>query len=201
MKHIVYGATFAAALIAMSAPSSATIINLGADLGFQYNGGGSDPAPVPGEHINFIGNVPTLNLAAGTYKITNATGLAGANPNYTAWCYNLLTQSWNWAFVVATASGTTIDYENAGYGNSQAAVAALPPVQNFASTFTLAVPTTVAFTFRDYFVPDNGGGIAINVQPAAGAVPEPATWALMLLGFGGAGLALRRARSRAPATA
>ncbi|NUR45336.1 MAG: PEP-CTERM sorting domain-containing protein [Sphingomonas sp.] len=33
----------------------------------------------------------------------------------------------------------------------------------------------------------------INVTP----VPEPATWALMLLGFGGVGLALRRRRKPA----
>jgi hypothetical protein len=32
---------------------------------------------------------------------------------------------------------------------------------------------------------------------SAGAVPEPATWAMMLIGFGGLGLALRTARRRA----
>ena len=31
--------------------------------------------------------------------------------------------------------------------------------------------------------------------PAVGAIPEPATWAMMLTGFGGAGLLLRRRRS------
>ncbi|WP_010215982.1 PEPxxWA-CTERM sorting domain-containing protein [Sphingomonas sp. PAMC 26621] len=36
-----------------------------------------------------------------------------------------------------------------------------------------------------------------NFQPT-GAVPEPATWAMMLLGFGGIGFALRRLRTRAP---
>ncbi len=35
---------------------------------------------------------------------------------------------------------------------------------------------------------------------AGGAVPEPATWALMLIGFGGAGIGLRSSRRR-PATA
>lgn len=34
-----------------------------------------------------------------------------------------------------------------------------------------------------------------------GGVPEPATWALMLLGFGGAGAAMRAARRRRPALA
>lgn len=34
---------------------------------------------------------------------------------------------------------------------------------------------------------------------AAGAVPEPSTWALMILGFGAIGFAMRRQRSRMPA--
>ena len=34
-----------------------------------------------------------------------------------------------------------------------------------------------------------------NVTPAPGAVPEPATWAMMLLGFGALGSVLRRKRS------
>lgn len=174
--------------------ASAAIVNLGANLGFTYNGGGSDPAPVAGEHLNFIGPVPTLALAAGTYTITNATGLPGANPNYTAWSYNLYTSSWTWAFVIATAAGSAIGFEKAGDGNSQSAVAALASVQNFSTNFTLAAPTVVAFTLRDYYVPDNGGGIALDVEPAAGAVPEPATWAMMLGGFGTIGAAVRRRR-------
>jgi len=30
----------------------------------------------------------------------------------------------------------------------------------------------------------------------AGGVPEPSTWAMMLLGFGGIGMAMRRSRRR-----
>jgi hypothetical protein len=39
------------------------------------------------------------------------------------------------------------------------------------------------------------GGVSTNFEVAAGpGVPEPASWALMILGFGGAGVALRRSR-------
>lgn len=40
----------------------------------------------------------------------------------------------------------------------------------------------------------------VNNQPV-GSVPEPATWAMMLLGFGGMGLAMRRKRNAAVALA
>lgn len=36
----------------------------------------------------------------------------------------------------------------------------------------------------------------VSYDPAPGAVPEPASWALMLLGFGGIGMAMRRSRRR-----
>jgi len=53
---------------------------------------------------------------------------------------------------------------------------------------------------------DNGNGSSLSVQNfirvGTGAVPEPATWAMMMLGLGGVGAALRRnRRSIAPATA
>jgi hypothetical protein len=38
--------------------------------------------------------------------------------------------------------------------------------------------------------------LAISVAGAAAAVPEPATWAMMLLGFGGVGLQMRRQRKQ-----
>jgi hypothetical protein len=43
---------------------------------------------------------------------------------------------------------------------------------------------------------DNGGGFTATLALAtglpAGGVPEPGTWAMMLLGFGAIGFALRR---------
>jgi hypothetical protein len=39
----------------------------------------------------------------------------------------------------------------------------------------------------------------VRIQAGPGAVPEPATWGLMLLGFGGIGMALRRSRRRSGA--
>src|SRR5438067_7373097 len=40
----------------------------------------------------------------------------------------------------------------------------------------------------------------VGTPPPPGSVPEPGTWALMLLGFGGIGMALRRSRRRGKQT-
>ena len=189
-------------LLAFVAPAmaSATIVNIDATHGFNYvPNGGSDPAPVAGDQITLIGTPPTVTLAAGTYTITNATGKPGSDPDLSAWSYNVGTNSWTWGFVVATAAGTVLDYEDVASGSSQASVAGLAVVKNFSSTLTLTAPTVVAFTLRDYYVPDNGGGISLDIKPTAVAVPEPATWALSIAGLALVGGAMRRRRVTATA--
>lgn len=41
---------------------------------------------------------------------------------------------------------------------------------------------------------DNAGDISFDINAAVGAVPEPATWAFMIFGFGAIGGAMRRQR-------
>ena len=119
--------------------------------------------------------------------------MVGANPDYTAWSYNLGTSSWAWAFVVADSSGSVITYGEAGYRRLQGGGRRASAVQSFSTTFTLKAPTTVDFTLRDYYVPDNGGGVALDVAPvSAGAAREHSVWALILVGFLGLGVLARR---------
>ena len=60
-------------------------------------------------------------------------------------------------------------------------------------TGLLMAGNTYRFSYSST-LPTGGGDISGNVGFYAAAVPEPATWAMMLLGFGGIGMAMRRRR-------
>ncbi|MBI5418085.1 PEP-CTERM sorting domain-containing protein [Candidatus Poribacteria bacterium] len=59
-----------------------------------------------------------------------------------------------------------------------------PGVQNFSRTFTLNNTTTLDFMIRDYYLPDNAGGVALNIH----AAPEPSTFILFIIGGGLVGM-------------
>jgi hypothetical protein len=66
----------------------------------------------------------------------------------------------------------------------------------FVDTLYLASTTTLDFFIDDYFVPDNGGGVALNLTSASStSAPEPSTWALLAAGLAGLGFLRRRPRS------
>ena len=81
---------------------------------------------------------------------------------------------------------------NCGAANNQAT--------SFAGTFTLNFANSNPVVFST--IADRYASIAPNGQSGEGriivppAVPEPATWAMMLVGFGGIGMAMRRGRKR-----
>ena len=79
-------------------------------------------------------------------------------------------------------------------------------VYRYSFTFADAAPT-ISFTFRgntsegvdnEFYGIDN---VSVATDAVAGAVPEPATWGMMLTGFGLIGFVARRAKRLAPATA
>ena len=67
---------------------------------------------------------------------------------------------------------------------------------NGSNIFNIVAPVGMAYTSAT--LTTSGGGFAdfkqLRVTLATAAVPEPATWAMMLLGFAGIGMAMRRGR-------
>jgi hypothetical protein len=180
-----------------AAPGSARagqIVNIDATLyGYQFP---TDPAPQVGQVIHPISLAPggalnQLTLPAGTYEISNATGLPGANPDFTAWRFNS-DPNWVWSVVVADdATDKVVFYaDRGGVQTTQAAIAADPSVQDFHGTFTLPATTTLDFMIRDYYLPDNAGGVSVNVALQGSSVPEPS--GLVILGSGALGLLVYR---------
>lgn len=162
----------------------------------------------------------TQTFAAGTYTFANADPLApGGTPDtYSAWAFNGSGNggNWVWSFVVASVSAGTAtilmdDYTNATE-STQAAQALLTGTTDwdgttqlaststagFTDSLTLASATTLYFFIDDYFVPDNAGGVALNITATSGSVPEPSAFiplGLALLGI--ASLRLRTGSTRA----
>lgn len=178
------------ALLAGAGDARAQIVNIDAQVS------GCDFADCHGDHIppgrvvaSLIAPVQ-LTLGPGTYEISNAAGLAGANPAFMAWRFDPGPQ-WTWSFMVADDATRTLLVqaccEPAVYSTQQAA-AAQPFATGYRSLLTLARTTTLDFFVEDYFLPDNAGGVALKVS----AVPEPASWALMWGGLLAVGYIHRR---------
>lgn len=180
------------AVALLAGTAHAQVVNIDATrYGFAFP---TDPAPVVGQVITPItspGGDPLLQLTlgAGTYDITNATGLPGANPAFTGWNFS---GGWVWSVVIADDATHKVVYyaDRGGVQGSQAALAAQPDVQAFHDTFTLTQTTTLDFMIRDYYLPDNAGGVAVSIA----AVPEASSTALLALGLLALGLRLRARR-------
>jgi hypothetical protein len=68
---------------------------------------------------------------------------------------------------------------------------------NGSNVFDIIGDPGETFTSASFVSTGSGGFVdfkQLRLVLAAGAVPEPGTWALMLLGFGGIGMAMRRRR-------
>lgn len=82
---------------------------------------------------------------------------------------------------------------------------------SYTGAFVTAHGGTTATAFADLFSAMRAGNTYLNIHTSQfgggeirgqlPAIPEPATWAMMLLGFGVAGMALRRSRRLAQAAA
>ena len=195
----------AALLTAMIAAAPASAVNLIANGNFEntgfggtgsyYNVGavGADNA-VPGD----FGFAVTLNnvdiIANGVYTASLANGGA-YNLDLNGYDTGAISQTFT--TVLGRIYTVSIDYTQNGGGKSAAVnvngssigtLVGSGSWQNFTTTF---VGTGAATTFDVTSLVGSSGGVVLDNISVAG-VPEPASWAMLLTGFGMLGFAMRR---------
>jgi hypothetical protein len=69
-------------------------------------------------------------------------------------------------------------------------------IYNFDLNTGVSVPTQLHFGLIEESYTDNSGAYTIVVTQLAPAVPEPSTWAMMILGFAGIGFMAYRRKSK-----
>jgi hypothetical protein len=145
----------------------------------------SDPndtiTPVGDLYSIALGNKVSFDFAVipGSVDLSNATALL-----------TILNVGTGQTFSFNPAGLPDNTHSGSAYENSE-------QIAFFPVGFNLATDATYDITLSLTGVPNSSGAISVEnvVKYGAGAaVPEPATWAMMLLGFGGVGAAMRRSR-------
>jgi hypothetical protein len=116
---------------------------------------------------SFDGSVTFTNTLSGLYSIIVGTSTVGATID---------------SVTLTGVDGTTGNWSVLGPSGSPGSLALVVPFAGMGDY-------TVAFTGT---APDTGGVVTGNLTFTPAAAPEAATWAMMLIGFAGIGLALRR---------
>jgi hypothetical protein len=199
MRKLLLGSIGAAALAVASAAGATTYIGsttgcFGAACsptlatqtygGLTFNSGTFNQADSGGFLAIGSGSPPTDTF--GTFNLT------GLNFNYTSppTLFSLLITFTN---PLGVAGSNTFSSTITGSVSGDGAGGVHVDFDNVAHSFTSASgPFTV--TLNDFDISAGTLGTPITGRINALAVPEPATWGLMLLGFAGVGIALRRRR-------
>jgi hypothetical protein len=127
----------------------------------------------------------------GTIKSSLLTLIAGDNYKIS---FNVILQGF------APGSSPTSDY-NVSLGSGLFNETAIPTYQSLALTFQELSSTTSPLIFESLTSPNGLNGavisnITVDDLGATSAVPEPSTWAMMILGFAGIGFMAYRRKSK-----
>jgi hypothetical protein len=212
MHKLTFTAAAFAVAIATPAMAQVTYNSAPAD-GFNY-GTGNNYTPA---------NAAVLNTPAGPYNTAEELALrfhqtgqdAPASNSSGVYSFALGTTpiSFDWSIdgsdylaqitLTNLLTGQTVSYDPFAPGNDNYTTAADPDLAqnserlNFSFLSGLGFDPNVNDTYR-VTLASGGQSLTAYAQLGSGAsaVPEPATWALMLLGFGAVGFQMRRSRSR-----
>ena len=142
--------------------------------GWTENSAATNSGPV----LTFgaLGSLKTLSISAG-----GSETLPGQSTPIDYYVNVFLPGEW-------TTEGTsTGDYEGLSWN---------PAFSTPTFTYDLATNTTTVSSVDYAFIPSTGGGPDLSFTLIGSAIPEPSTWAMLLMGFVGTGFMMRR-RARA----
>lgn len=156
-------------------------IGVGTVSGFYGAGSGTDhwlSTDVSGNSIQFSGFSPAIRGLGGLFFGSDAAGLFVAQPD-------------GLTLTATDASGTITT------------ILANPTVNSFLGfvSDTGLLSATVRSNITTTSIWPTVNNLTLGVAPAAAVVPEPASWALMIGGFGLVGLSMRRRSTRIAVTA
>lgn len=188
MTKVLLTAGFAAMLAAVPA-SAAQVVNVNGVSNASLDGA----------------NGVTVNLTAGTYQLTftqdafsaftrfaNVSGCDNAGQNcVTGWENSARYSIGGVTYLFGDGAGSGGLGPVSGGAYYDSAAASFAAAGQYITTFTVGNGQSVIFFIYDDILGDNSGGVSLLLA----AVPEPSTWAMLILGMGAVGAAMRRRRS------
>jgi hypothetical protein len=142
---------------------------------------------------NIVVGTPDNVTIPNKVDFDTTTNLAGSTSPWYEFSNN---QTGNYIFdLTSSSAGASITLEQLLSGGGSSIIETVTGTGRFLEldTGTLAADTTYRFMYT-FNTPSGGGTVSGNSSFYLATVPEPATWAMMLLGFGGIGFAMRRRR-------
>jgi hypothetical protein len=190
MKKILAYGIAAAALAAAPSAASATTLLTATNLADQTNSSVS---------LVFTAGSSSTTVSFAGFNVPSFINLTNIELTLTGSSTNLLGQTFSFAPASSSctdASQTTLGVGSFGTNNLHLGSVCVGDFDTFSQTVSTAIGSSLTLSF---LVSNTGSpnGLVVNATEAAVAgVPEPATWATMLLGFGAMGLFIRFGRKR-----
>ena len=191
MRSLVLSVLGATALASGSIASAAVTVNAGTVVNLND--------PNPSTSVATAGGNTTINF--GFNPIVNAEGTNSFSSSFTisdplAGIYSISGDTSTPGVIFSDTSNLTCIASVMGCTVGTVYNLIIGTTPSGFSAFGLPLTNLAAGDYRLTIngISPNSGSFTGNVRITTGAVPEPGTWALMLLGFGAVGLAMRRKR-------